>query len=53
MGEENTLYCTGGAATMDHVFAHEFFLVDRRANLPLGSCYFARKTWKIRCFKGF
>jgi hypothetical protein len=29
------VYCaTAPAATMDHVFAREFFLVDRRANLP-------------------
>jgi hypothetical protein len=29
------VYCaTTLAATMDHVFAREFFLVDRRANLP-------------------
>ena len=29
------VYCaTTPAATMDHVFAREFFLVDRRANLP-------------------
>jgi hypothetical protein len=29
------VYCAAApAATMDHVFAREFFLVDRRANLP-------------------
>jgi hypothetical protein len=29
------VYCaTAPAATMDHVFAREFFLADRRANLP-------------------
>jgi hypothetical protein len=29
------VYCAGApAATMDHVFAREFFLVERRTNLP-------------------
>jgi hypothetical protein len=29
------VYCASApASTMDHVFAREFFVVDRRANLP-------------------